>query len=105
MNQYYTYIMTNHTNTVLYVGVTNDLTKRVYEHKQGVKNKLSLRGTKQSFTTRYNIDKLVYFEITQDINSAISREKQIKAGNRKQKIDLIISMNPEWKDLYPSLIV
>jgi putative endonuclease len=96
--------MTNHTNTVLYVGVTNNLIKRVYEHKQGVKNKLSLRGTKQSFTTRYNIDKLVYYEITQDINSTIFREKQIKAGNRKQKIDLIISMNPEWKDLYPSLL-
>lgn len=88
-----TYIMTNPTNTVLYTGVTNDLARRVWEHK----NKL---GPNSSFTRRYNIVKLVYYETFETIPAAIFREKQIKGGSRQKKIDLINSMNPEWKDLY-----
>ena len=83
--------MTNKNNTVLYTGVTNDLIRRVYEHK----NKLI-----EGFTSRYNIIKLVYFEEFSDIRNAIAREKRIKAGSRKKKEDLINSMNPDWKDLY-----
>ena len=82
--------MTNKINTVLYTGVTSNLEKRVYEHK----NKL-IKG----FTEKYNIKKLVYYEIYNDAIDAISREKQIKAGSRQKKIDLIKSMNPEFKDL------
>lgn len=89
MNQYYVYIMTNHSKT-LYTGVTNDLKRRVYEHKSKL-----IPG----FTSKYNINKLVYFEETPDINSAITREKQIKGWLRRKKIDLIESVNPEWKDL------
>ena len=92
--QYYVYIMTNKYNTVLYTGVTNELKRRVYEHKQG------LGG---GFTSRYNVRKLVYYEITADVNAAIAREKQIKGGSRSKKIDLVNGMNPEWKDLYPDL--
>jgi putative endonuclease len=88
--QFYVYIMTNHNNTVLYTGITSDLKKRIYEHK----HKLI-----EGFTTRYNIDKLVYFEIFSDSYHAISREKQIKSGSRKKKILLIESVNPDWKDL------
>jgi putative endonuclease len=83
--------MTNVHNTVLYTGVTNDLQRRVLEHRSG-------KGT--SFTKQYNITKLVYVESGDDINLAIMREKQIKAGSRKKKMDLIGSVNPEWKDLY-----
>ena len=82
--------MTNKTNRVLYTGVTNDLTRRVYEHK----NKLV-----EGFTIRYNADKLVYYEFCGDIESAISREKQIKGWLRRKKIALIESMNSEWKEL------
>ena len=89
---YYVYIMTNKTNTVLYTGVTNDLIRRVYEHK----NKMF----PNSFTSRYNINKLVYYAETTSIYSAIQREKQIKAGSRQKKIDLINDFNPTWKDLY-----
>lgn len=89
MNQYYVYIMTNRSKT-LYTGVTNDLNRRVSEHK----NKLI-----EGFTSKYNINKLVYFEETPDISSAIAREKQIKGWLRRKKIELIESMNPEWKDL------
>lgn len=89
MNQYYVYIMTNKSKT-LYTGVTNNLNRRVYEHK----NKL-LPG----FTAKYNITKLVYYGIFNDINQAIAREKQIKGWIRKKKIDLIESVNPEWNDL------
>lgn len=89
MNQYYVYIMTNKSKT-LYTGVTNNLNRRVYEHK----NKL-LPG----FTAKYNITKLVYYEIFNDINQAISREKQIKGWLRQKKIDLIESLNSEWNDL------
>ncbi len=89
-HQYYVYIITNKHNTVLYTGVSNDLWRRVSEHKSKL-----VAG----FTSRYNINKLVYYELFEDINAAIAREKQIKAGSRKKKIDLVNSMNPEWKDL------
>lgn len=92
--QYYVYIMSNKMNTVLYVGVTNDLMRRVYEHK----SKLA-----SGFTRRYNILKLVYYEVAEEIESAILREKQIKAGSRRKKIQLINSMNREWRDLYYGL--
>lgn len=93
--QYYVYILTNYTNTVLYTGVTNNLVRRVYEHKEHL-----VKG----FTLKYNVNKLVYYEATEDVNSAISREKQIKAGSRQKKIDLINNFNPEWKDLYPKIV-
>lgn len=82
--------MTNPINTVLYTGITSDLKKRVSEHKEKVAD---------SFTRRYNVIKLVYFEIFDDIENAIMREKRIKGGSRKKKIALIESVNPEWKDL------
>jgi putative endonuclease len=88
--QYYIYIITNKSNRVLYTGVTNDLRKRVYEHK----NKL-IKG----FTSRYNVDKLVFYDVCDDIESAILREKQIKGWLRRKKVALIESMNPEWRDL------
>ncbi len=95
MPKYYcVYIITNSNNTVLYTGVTNNLLARIYHHK----NK-----TVSSFSKKYNIDKLVYYEVYEDINLAIAREKQIKAGNRNKKIELINKSNPEWKDLYCSL--
>lgn len=89
-HNYYVYIMTNKHNTVLYTGVTNDLNRRVYEHK----NKI-LKG----FTAKYNINKLVYYEHTTDVEAAIFREKQIKAGSRAKKIALIEGMNSQWEDL------
>ncbi len=92
--QYFVYIMTNKHNRVLYTGVTNDLRRRAYEHRTG-------RGG--GFTSRYNATKLVYYEVCEDPRSAIAREKQIKAGSRQKKLDLIEGMNPEWEDLYPGL--
>jgi len=92
--QYYVYIMTNVRNTVLYVGVTNDLIRRVYEHKCGLVD---------GFTKKYNIAKLVYYEVFEDIENAILREKQIKAGSRQKKVHLINSTNREWCDLYDEL--
>ena len=92
--QYYVYIMTNKINTVLYTGVTRDLKRRIWEHKEKI-----IRG----FTKKYNINKLVYFEIFNDPENAILREKQIKAGSRNKKIELIKRINPEWKDLYDKL--
>jgi putative endonuclease len=89
-NTYFVYIMTNTPNTTLYTGVTNNLVRRVYEHKT---------GNGGQFTRRYKITKLVYFEMTDDIRAAVLREKQIKGGSRKKKIDLINSMNPTWADL------
>ena len=89
MNEYYVYIMTNEQKT-LYTGVTNDLERRVYEHK----NKLV-----EGFTRKYNITRLVYYERTTDVQAAIEREKQIKGWLRKKKIALVESMNPEWVDL------
>ncbi|MBM3149781.1 MAG: GIY-YIG nuclease family protein [Chloroflexi bacterium] len=92
--QYCVYIMTNANNTVLYTGVTNDVKRRVYEHKARL-----VKG----FTKKYNITKLVYYEVFSDAYSAITREKQIKSGSRQKKIDLINEMNSEWKDLYDEL--
>ena len=89
--QYYVYIMTNKRNTVLYIGITNDLKRRVYEHKEKLVH---------GFTKKYNITKLVYCEVFADPENAILREKQIKAGSRQKKIDLINSINREWLDLY-----
>ncbi len=93
-SNFYVYIMTNKDNRVLYTGVTNDLVRRVYEHK----NKL-ING----FTSKYNLKKLVYYEIFDDVKYAISREKQIKAGSRQKKIGLIEKMNSSWDDLYKVL--
>jgi len=92
--QYYVYIMTNTMSTVLYTGVTNDLKRRVYEHKEKLAS---------GFTRKYNITKLVYCEVFEDIENAIWREKQIKAGSRRKKIELVNSMNREWRDLYKEL--
>jgi putative endonuclease len=89
MTDYYVYIMTNHSRT-LYTGVTNNLKRRVAEHKSKIV---------PGFTRKYNIDKIVYFEVTNDVYSAITREKQIKGWARKKKIALIESANPEWRDL------
>ncbi len=89
-HQYYVYIMTNKHHTVLYTGVTNDLACRVYEHKTGVGS---------TFTGRYNVTKVVYYEVFEEARSAISREKQIKAGSRHKKVELIESMNAGWRDL------
>jgi len=86
--------MTNKWNNVLYTGITNDLKRRVFEHK----NKI-IKG----FTERYNINKLVYYEIYDDVYNAIQREKQIKSWSRKKKIELIKSLNPEFKDLYEEI--
>ena len=89
MKNYYVYIMTNRSGT-LYIGVTNDLTRRVYEHK----NKLI-----PGFTTKYNIDRLVYFESTSNIEAAIAYEKKLKGWTRAKKISLIKEQNPQWVDL------
>ena len=87
---YYVYILTNKHNTVLYIGVTNNIERRLYEHK----NKLV-----DGFTKRYNLDKLVYYETTENILTAIEREKQLKGWTRAKKNELIKSLNPEWNDL------
>ncbi len=87
---YYVYIMTNHKNTVLYTGITNDLVRRVFEHK----NKII-----EGFTAKYQINKLVFYEFTTDVTAAIEREKQIKAGSRFKKESLIEIENKEWRDL------
>ena len=88
------YIITNNNNTTLYTGVTSDLIKRTYQHK----NKF-IKG----FSQKYNCNKLVYYEIYLDIFHAITREKQIKSGSRKKKIQLIEKINPEWEDLYNTI--
>jgi len=90
MKQYAIYFMTNKNNTVLYIGVTSDLTKRVYQHKANIY---------KGFTSKYNCNKLVYFEYFDNIVDAIAREKQLKKGNRKRKDDLVNTMNSEWLDL------
>lgn len=90
MKESHIYFMANKNNTVIYIGVTSDLVKRVYQHKTK-----AIKG----FTSKYNCDKLVYFEEFNDINQAITREKQLKSGNRKRKEQLIKSMNRDWKDL------
>ena len=94
--EYYVYLMTNSNKNVLYTGVTNDLVRRVYEHKNHL--------DKGSFTDRYNIEYLVYFESTSDVTAAIEREKQIKGWNRKRKDKLVASKNPNWDDLYERIL-
>ena len=94
--QYYVYILSNSHKNVIYTGVTNNLVKRVYEHKNHL--------DKSSFTSRYNVENLVYFEATTDIDAAIEREKQIKGWNRKRKEKLIEAKNPNWDDLYENII-
>jgi len=93
--QYYVYIMTNKLNTVLYTGVTNDLVRRVYEHKEKLID---------GFTKRYKLTKLVYYEVFADIENAIQREKRIKGILRRKKIRLIESVNKGWQDLYEELV-
>jgi len=92
--QYYVYMMTNPRNTVIYTGVTNNLKKRLFEHREKLIN---------GFTRRYRISKLVYYEVFEDAENAILREKQVKGGSRRKKVLLIDSMNPEWRDLYEEL--
>ena len=92
----YVYILTNAHRSVLYTGVTNDLVRRVYEHKNHL--------DKGSFTSKYNAEYLVYYEITNNPEAAIEREKQIKGWNRKRKIKLIESKNPYWMDLYEGIL-
>ena len=94
--EYYVYLMTNAHKTTIYTGVTNDLVRRVYEHKHHL--------DKGGFTARYNVEYLVYFESTSDVNAAIEREKQIKGWSRKKKIKLIESKNPAWNDLYGAIL-
>ena len=95
IKQYYVYILFNKRNGTLYVGVTNDLVKRVLQHKNKVVD---------GFTKQYNVDKLGYYEVCDDINSAIAREKQLKGGNRKAKLELIELNNPDWNDLYYEIV-
>ena len=90
MKQYYVYLLTNKTNKVLYIGVTNDLARRMFEHK----NKAM-----EGFTKKYNLTKLVYYETTDDARSAIAREKQLKNWHREWKLNLINQFNPDWNDL------
>ena len=89
--QSYIYILTNRDNKILYTGVTADIVKRVYEHKQKLV---------EGFSKRYNVTKLVYYEVFDSIENAISREKKIKGWIRQKKIDLVNTLNPDWKDLY-----
>ncbi len=93
-HEYYVYILTNQHNTVLYTGVTNNLYQRVSNHKAG-------KGGK--FSAKYKLNKLVYYELFYDIYNAITYEKQIKAGTRQKKIDLINEINPDWRDLFEDL--
>jgi putative endonuclease len=94
--KYWIYIATNQRNTVLYTGITNNIARRIYEHK----NKIT-----KGFTSKYNIDKLIYIEEYSDPEEAIAREKQIKAGSQKNKIQLIEKLNPQWRNLSDGLIV
>ena len=93
---YYVYILTNKYRNVLYTGVTNDLIRRVYEHRNHL--------IKDSFTARYNVTRLVYFEMTEDVRSAIEREKQIKSWSRARKDTLVETRNPTWEDQYPMIL-
>ena len=95
MKQYYTYILASKKNGTLYVGVTSDLLKRIYEHKQNLID---------GFTKKYNVHTLMYYEVHNDIREAITREKRIKKWNRRWKIRLIEEMNPEWRDLYCEIV-
>ncbi len=91
MRQYYVYLATNRGHTVIYTGVTRDLRRRIYQHRN---------GTIDGFTKRYRVGKLVHFEIFRDPYTAISREKQIKGGSRRRKLELIGRTNPDWRDLW-----
>ena len=93
---YYMYMLTNEHGNVMYVRVTNDLIRRVYEHKNHL--------DKESFTARYNVTKLVYYESTSDVEAAIEREKQIKGWNRKRKNKMVETRNPNWFDLYEGIL-
>ena len=93
---YYVYILANVTNVTIYTGVTNDLVRRVYEHKA--------HADPKSFTAKYDVNKLVYFEQTSDVRAALEREKQIKSWKRAKKNALVESMNPRWEDLYPTVL-
>lgn len=93
---YYVYMLSNQTNTVLYTGITNDLIRRVWEHKH--------ETNAEGFTARYHVHRLVHYEETADVYSALTREKQIKSWNRKRKNKLIETTNPHWDDLYASLL-
>jgi len=93
---YYVYILANNTNVAIYTGVTKDIVRRVYEHRHELDPK--------SFTAKYGIHKLVYFEETNDVRAAIDREKQIKSWKRAKKNQLIEAINPRWVDLYPSIL-
>lgn len=95
MKKMYVYIMTNKNNTTLYIGVTNNLLRRVWEHKNNI-----LAG----FSQQYNLHKLIYFETFEDETSAITREKYLKKCYRKAKEKLINEQNPQWNDLYDSLL-
>lgn len=95
MKTYYVYIMASHRNGTLYLGVTNDLIRRVYEHKYNLAD---------GFTKKYNVHQLVYYEETPDVVNAIQREKQLKKWNRKWKLALIEKNNPNWEDLYKEII-
>ena len=95
MRIYYVYLISNTNNRVLYVGMTNDLIRRVFEHREHLID---------GFTKKYNVWKLVYFEQTGDVDEAIRREKQLKGWRREKKDSLINSFNPGWRDLYPRLI-
>ena len=93
---YYVYLLTNNTGTVLYIGMTNDLVRRMYEHKHKLDPK--------SFTAQHNVHKLVYYECANNARAAIEREKQLKSWNRARKNKLVESRNPRWEDLYPSIL-
>ena len=93
---YYVYILSNLTGTTIYIGITNDLIRRMYEHR----NKLD----PSSFTAKYDVHKLVYYEYTNDVRAAIEREKQLKGWNRKRKNKLVESKNPCWEDLYETIL-
>ena len=93
---YYVYILANNTNTALYTGITNNLIRRVYEHR--------VEADPKSFTAQYHIHRLVYFEETCDVYAALEREKQIKGWNRARKNKLVETKNPKWDDLYPQLL-
>ncbi len=94
--QYYVYILASVTNVTLYIGVTRDLVRRVYEHKHHL--------DPNSFTSKYKVHKLVYFEQTSDVNAALEREKQLKGWRRSKKNALVETMNPKWEDLYSGLL-
>ncbi len=94
--RYYVYILTNKSNKVLYTGITNSLLRRIFQHK--------LKESPSSFTAKYNTNKLVYYEIYQNIQDAIEREKEIKRYRRQWKLDLIIKFNPTWQDFFEEIL-